>query len=152
MTKKHDAICGIIGMIIAVVLYAASVNIGRIENQTIGADFVPKLTAILLFVLSGILFYNGMKQPVSAKKDDFKHNYKGTFLMFILLCLYVAALDTLGFIISSMIFLFFSLLLLTRKEEVHYVRFVIISVVGSVVISFLFTEVFGVNLPAGILG
>ena len=139
-------------MVIAAALFMGSVQIGKIENQTIGADFMPKIVAVLLFILSAVLFNQGRKAPAGQKKDDFVHNYKGTFLMFVLFIVYVAIFDTLGFLLSSMIYLMCALLLLSRKEEIHYIKFIAIAVIGSVVINLLFTEVFGVNLPAGILG
>ena len=50
MNGKNDKVCGLIGMLIAGALLFASIDIGKIENQTIGADFVPKLVGVLLFV------------------------------------------------------------------------------------------------------
>ena len=72
--------------------------------------------------------------------------------MVFLLILYVLMFDVLGFIVSSMIYLFAALLLLTKPSEVDYKKFVAISVVGAIVIDLLFTQVFGINLPAGLLG
>lgn len=152
MNGKNDKVCGLIGMLIAGALLFASIDIGKIENQTIGADFVPKLVGVLLFVLSGILFLNGMKSSSQPSKDSFPRNYKGTLLMVFLLILYVLMFDVLGFIVSSMIYLFAALLLLTKPSEVDYKKFVAISVVGAIVIDLLFTQVFGINLPAGLLG
>ena len=157
MAKRNDAICGVIGMIVAIALFIGSAQIGEIENETIGADFVPKIVASLLFILSTVLLYQG-KSGMAAearageKKLDYVPYYKGTAVMFILLIIYCFTFSPLGFIVSSAIYLFLALLLMSKKEETKYKQFVVISIAGAVLIDLLFSQVFGIRLPMGILG
>ncbi len=155
MPKRNDAICGAIGMLLGVILYYGAYQIGLQEGATIGADFVPKIVAILMFLFSGFLFLQGRKGMAAEKANppakDYVPNYKGTAIMLVVLIAYIAIFTELGFVLSSMLYLFAALVILSKKEETNYVRFLIISVVGSLVIYFLFAYVFGIMLPEGLL-
>ncbi|MEG1584915.1 MAG: tripartite tricarboxylate transporter TctB family protein, partial [Anaerovorax sp.] len=68
-----------------------------------------------------------------------------------LLVLYVAAFKPLGFILSSVAFLFCAMLFLTPKEKRNWIYIVALSVIIPIAVYFLFVSGFRLKLPAGIL-
>lgn len=65
--------------------------------------------------------------------------------------LYAALIKPLGFIIDSSLFLYFTLCMMTKKENIKWGRFAVLAVVAVVIIYMIFTEIFGIRLPKGIL-
>lgn len=154
MNKYKDLISGICGLIFSVALYVLSVQIGMIENTTIGADFFPKIVAVILFAMFAIVTYRGVKQvknPGEEKKLDYTPNYKGVAILFAAMIVYAALLKPVGFIITSILFLTLAIVLMTKKEEMKPVKFGIITVIAVLFIYFIFMEVFGIRIPKGIL-
>lgn len=153
MSKMKDAICGIIGMIFAAALFFLSVQIGMKESTTIGADFVPKIVAVLLFILFAILTGRGIKEAKNAKEKpaEYKNNFLGAVFMFAAMILYAVLLKPVGFIITSCLFLYGALILMSRKEQIHYIKFLVITLVTVLCINFVFMEIFGIRIPQGIL-
>lgn len=154
MSKFKDLITGICGLIFSVALYALSVQIGLKENTTIGADFLPKIAAVVMLFMFAIVTYRGavaVKNGVEEAPRDYKSNYLGVVIIFAAMIAYAMLLKPVGFIITSMVFLLLAIVLMTKKEELKPVLTIVITVVAVLFIYFVFTKVFGVRLPKGIL-
>ena len=85
------------------------------------------------------------------KPVEYKKNTIGVWSMIVACFLYAALLKPVGFIIDSVWFLYFTLCMMTKKENIRWVRFGILAVVAVVIIYLIFTEIFGIRLPKGIL-
>lgn len=154
MSKFKDLVTGICGMIFSAVLYYLSVQIGLKENQAIGADFLPKIAAVILFAMFLILTVRGYRQVKEGKEEKpqgFRSNYAGVAVVFAVMLLYAFLLKKIGFIITSIVFLFFAIYMMTKKEEFKPVKSIIITVIAVLAIYYIFTAVFGIRLPKGIL-
>jgi putative tricarboxylic transport membrane protein len=68
------------------------------------------------------------------------------------LVLYIALLPIIGFLITTVVYLFAQMYLLADKKERKIPLFLVTSVVTSVFVYFVFKSVFFLMLPAGILG
>lgn len=77
---------------------------------------------------------------------------KSLVLIFAFLLIYLALMTVLGFILSTALYLMVTMLLLTPKEKRNIVVMLIITVVVSVGVYYLFVEGLSLILPAGILG
>ena len=153
MKKYADVITGALGLIIGAAILVMSIQIGLKENNAIGADFMPKIASVIMLLMSGKLLYDGIKASRSYKEEilDYAKNYRGVAVMIIACILYAELLKPVGFIITSMVFLFLALVMMSKKEETNYIRFGIITVVSVLAIYFVFTRLFGIRLPHGIL-
>lgn len=70
----------------------------------------------------------------------------------ILLVLYIISLSYLGFLLSSIVFVFlFNILYSASKDKKTILTSVVISVVSSVAIWYVFGVVFNVSLPTSVL-
>jgi putative tricarboxylic transport membrane protein len=154
-------------ILISVVMYAASNSIKKLTVSKIGADFAPKLVAIAIFILSIFYLINSVKQlkgsttekaiemDTGAKKDQ-EGKKKVSPLSVIgtmgLLGLYITLLPIIGFLITTVVYLFAQMYLLADKKERKIPLFLVTSVITSVFVYFIFKSVFFLMLPAGILG
>lgn len=154
MLKKYgDFIAGLCGMALAVYLFVSGYQIGLNEGKAFGAGFLPKLVATGLFICCAILTYRGVKlmRTIQVEASPYKKNYLGAYGIYLMMVLYAVCLKPVGFVISSIVFLFLAILLTTRREKWRPVFFAILSVVLVLVVYFVFKGIFGIRLPNGLL-
>lgn len=154
-------------IVFSIGMYIASNSIIKLTVSKVGADFVPKLVAIGMLILS--VFYliqsikkqirikNGVDKNAPVEKENETEEKKKISPLSVvatvgLLVLYIALLPYIGFLITTTVYLFFQMYLLAAKTERKIPMFVVISIITSVFIYFIFKYVFYLMLPAGILG
>lgn len=162
MFKKYkDVFCGCFLILLAIGLYAASFGIKSVALNLIKADFFPRLDAALLAILGIILTAAGLKkarhfQHAGEKEEPFWKN-DGTVSMLEtlgLIALYIFALKPVGFMIATFVYLVVQMYVLAPKEKRtrrNAAVFVGVSLITSFAVYFIFTKVFYLMLPAGIL-
>lgn len=162
MFKKYkDVFCGCFLILLAIGLYAASFGIKSVALNLIKADFFPRLDAALLAILGIVLTAAGLKkarhfQHTEEKEEPFWKN-DGTVSMLEtlgLIALYIFALKPVGFMIATFVYLVVQMYVLAPKEKRtrrNAAVFVGVSLITSLAVYFIFTKVFYLMLPAGIL-
>ncbi|MDR0466148.1 MAG: tripartite tricarboxylate transporter TctB family protein, partial [Deltaproteobacteria bacterium] len=80
-----------------------------------------------------------------------KREYRGALLTLLLAVAYVAALEFLGFLISSSLYLFFQIMIMCPPDKVRPARFGLIAVVASGIIHVVFRYGLDLMLPLGVL-
>lgn len=153
MKKYGDLICGAICAVIAVVVFAMSVQIGLKESASIGADFVPKIASVIMLIFSVALMIRGWNasKVYEEKAAEYPSNTLGVLIMLVALVLYAATVKTVGFLLTTVIFVFLAIVLMSKKEETNYVKFAIIAIVATLAIYLIFTRFFGIRLPRGLI-
>ncbi len=177
--KKRELWMGIVLLIFSIAYFAGSFTIPTYSGygtQALDSKFMPRLLAVMMAGLSithmiavlrnkSTLTDDKNKETGSMTADsleDAQKNYdedailKGSSIRDVLviaafLIFYAAAFSSLGFILSSGIFLFGSILFLTPTEKRNWFWIVGLSVVIPVAIYFLFVSGFKLRLPSGIL-
>jgi putative tricarboxylic transport membrane protein len=161
MLKKYgDLISGGFLLILAIALFFGSFGVQRLTISRIGSGFVPQVVAVILAVVSIGVIRNGviaLKFHLNERKDKKEENkeqanMKGFALTLVLLLAYLFTLTTVGFLITTTVYLFAQMLILATKEQRKIPLLIGISVVTSVTVYFIFLKVFQLVLPAGILG
>ena len=136
-------------------LYISQIGIIKISNfAPIDSAFFPKLLSAIMIILALIEIIVGirkMKNATQEAEEEEKINYINVIKTFVLSVIYVAMLQPLGFIISSVLYATSGMIVLCPKEECKPVKFFIISAAVSVVIYILFRYALGLVLPPGIL-
>ena len=152
MNKYADVITGTIGLVIGIAMLVMSIQIGLAEKDAIGADFLPKIAAVITIAMSGKLVFDGWKASRTYQKEtlDYEKNYLGVVIMIAACILYAEFVKPIGFIVTSLVFLYLALCMISRKEERNYLKFAIITVVAVLAIYIIFTKLFGIRLPRGI--
>ncbi len=157
------------GMIIlfAVYIFVSSFYITSEAGAALGPAFMPRLLGIILFVLGVADLFEEMKHagkeknedhPAAGQKKTGNTDYKEWIAKHIDICsgilllVYVYSIKPLGFLISSAIYMFVHMLLLTVNTKRNYLALVLLTVVVPCVVYFGFVKVFYLMLPPGILG
>ncbi|MGI6084773.1 MAG: tripartite tricarboxylate transporter TctB family protein [Acetivibrionales bacterium] len=142
-----------------------------------GAGYYPRMLTIVLIVLTALLFIedrvkerkNQKASEISVSAEDSRSeeiepysettvssedeqqfswsNLKYPAIFLGMMVLYTALLNTLGFIVDTILFLVSGMMVL--KGKLHYA--IIISVLFTLVIYFLFANLLKVQLPTGII-
>lgn len=159
--NKKDFITGFVFLGIAATIFAASFSIKKLVVSFIGSAFVPQVTALLLAGLSVLLIVQSLSMsgagrtekektappsPDAAKKARFS-----IIATFVLLFCYLFFLESVGFLITTAVYLFAQFWVLSRKKP-NLPMYALIAVLSSVIIYYIFVKVFILMLPAGIFG
>jgi len=158
-TRKRDLFIGIGFLLLSIGVWIASFSIKRLVVSRIGSAFVPQLAASLLGILSIILIVQSVAAKSKAvpeasqkeKPEVSAESRKRVLLTFLLILLYLALLEPVGFLITTAFYLFFQFLVLSRKKP-NLPLYGLIAVSTSIIVYYLFVKVFILFLPAGILG
>lgn len=135
-------------MIIAIVYLIFSFQLPAYAYVPIDSDIVPIGLGIILVLLSVMLFFTkDQKQEGNGERIPRKE-LPVVLGVIAFTVLYIALLEIIGFIVTTMLFLFLCSLFLGYKK--HVVN-AIVSLIFPILIYFLFTDFLQVSLPTGIL-
>ena len=175
LLQNKEMLVGIIFLIIGVVYFALAFTIPIYDayggSSVVDSSFVPKVVGILLIVLSILQLIFSSKaaknapaaQTTQASEEDgeFKvedwdddaanrnADTKALVAIFVILIIYMALLSTTGMGSDCLIA---TMLLLTPAEKRNIPLILILSVVVSVGVYYLFVYGLDMVLPRGILG
>ena len=158
--RYKDTVIAIIAIIFAAFYYYLSHRINILEDKFINSTFFPRLLACLLVCLSIVLIIKDFTKKDTkvegdgAQKTIDKAGKIRIFLTFLLLIVYVALMNVLGFPLMTVCYIFGQTLVLTPKEKYSIKRiglFLFISVLSTAIIYIVFTRCFTLVLPSGII-
>ncbi len=147
--------------VIAVVLFINSATFPEsIIDQTGGAALFPRIIIILLLVTLAVRVVIILRDKEEREKPfAFIDFFKGRRLVFFLLFIgYTLVMTTLGFFLSSSIFLAIAIPFLYKLQHGKFMsvkRLVISTVISTSMVFalyYIFVNYFNVILPSGILG
>ncbi|MFD1385296.1 tripartite tricarboxylate transporter TctB family protein [Oceanobacillus oncorhynchi subsp. oncorhynchi] len=160
----NDLITGIILMVLSIVMFTGSLNMEALTESVIGADFMPRMIAILIAIMSIPIIVSGFKNkkevkieeeiPVTEDEEETDNKNGFIYLIFtiILLFVYLFLIPILGFLITTIAYLIIQMLLFSKWTIRNVFLYGVISIITSSIIYFVFRNVFYVMLPTGIFG
>ena len=160
LNKYRDVICGGVIMLCAVILFIATFSIKSLLGMNPGPEFMPRLASVLLFLVALGITVEGLQnvkhhvvEEVSEEEAAYrKAGNRKVLYSAILIGFYVFSLETLGFVISTLIYEFCQMIVLTPMgKKKNYVLFGIITVISTVFFYIVFTRFLYLMLPAGLL-
>jgi putative tricarboxylic transport membrane protein len=124
--------------------------------------FIPILWGTVLFILGAWIFVRGFRRKAAYLKDGgkpikgknfFKENREVVW-SFVALAIYVALLQPVGFLISTILYTTAQILILTHmsKWKKTWLPALITGIVCGILLDYLFKQQLNVLLPQGILG
>lgn len=161
MKNRTDFIAGIVLAIFSILYYmqACSVRIfPGMGKSIVNSQTMPKILAVCLFLLAACLisrpFRKSYKDDNSSKKKmlSLMETVKENSLIiytFGALFLYALALEYVGFIISSAVYIFLQTLILMPKQNRSFIKAAILGVVSGVAAFCIFVYWLDVLLPVG---
>lgn len=164
MKKYQNLISGIIFLVIAIILFQSSFSIVTTIPGRLGAEFMPQVIAVIMAVLSSLLIIIDVAKLIQTKNQEnssfasfskqtiinyVKLNYQ-IILMLSVVAIYIVLLKPLGFVFSTMIFLFTMMSIMSDNIKEKILLHSIVSIIASLSIYYLFRMVFYLYLPVGI--
>ncbi len=156
LKKYGDLITSVFFLVFGIWLVITAKMLPQSAIVSIGPDFMPMVIGVLMAVLAVILLVQSimnLKKPVEIKADEDKPEYKRVIESLILSLAYVFLLQPVGFIISTLVYLFAQIFVLApdaNRTKKDLIIFLIVDVVFTFIVFFLFRYGFKIILPAGI--
>ena len=152
-SKQLDMLCSAIFLAFGGLMLYFSLSIRHIIPTDVGSGYVPIFLSVCILITAGAklaLTLLDKKPPKAAAKSA--SDLAGGLGTVGLMLLYVIAFEPVGFLLSSMVYLFAQILLMSNRDNRRPVLFAAISVALPVGIALLFAYVIKMPLPVGILG
>jgi putative tricarboxylic transport membrane protein len=158
-----DIILGIAVTILATGYFIGSFFIElRVLSTGVTAATIPRLLGVCEFVLGILLTAKGIfsyrlyirtrQFKAEEKEKPEKEDFSAVLETSALLIFYVVAFKPLGFIVSSIIFMFLEMIVVCPSNEKRdYKLFAIVSVATAFIVYFVFRYGFDQMLPTGIM-
>lgn len=151
--KQQDMLCSAIFLAFGCVMLVLSQRIRHLIPSDLGSGFVPAFLSICILVTAGAklaltLLNKKPAKPIAKGDSDLLGGIGTVGLMLV----YVVTFEPVGFLLSSMIYLFAQIMLMSNKDNRKPVLFAAISVLLPLGIALLFAFAIKMPLPVGILG
>lgn len=156
MKKKIELAVGVVFFVLGFGMFYMSSAMQPVIENDIGPGFLPKIVGIGFMVLSVIKLIMSSRLPSEASASFGENTaFKKGILTVVIFTLYVFTFKSLGFLISSVLYLFIEITLLKYDGEdikKGIKSTALIALLVPAVVYFFFTGVLDLVLPAGILG
>ena len=156
--KYGDIIVGVFFMLLSAAMLVMAKMLPKSTVMDIGPDFMPMCIGVMTFVLAAalvLLNIKNMKIYVAQAEAEGpeKADYKRVLTSFIIILVYVFVLKSVGFIISTLVYLPVQMFILApeeRRGKKNVYQLLLTDVLFTFVVFFLFRYGFKIVLPAGI--
>jgi putative tricarboxylic transport membrane protein len=152
--RVNDAITGLLLVLISIAIFSYSTTFPKLFGMQFGAGFWPQLLSVLLAICGASLIFSGIRARTTGTawlELDAWWKQPGTFatvaLVPVAILFYIFASDDLGFIICSLIIIF----VLAYRFGLSLKKALLLSVVTTASMHFVFVEILQVALPWGLL-
>lgn len=168
--RYGDFATGIFFLLLSVFYFSQISTIEIIDSGSVDAAFIPKLVAGAMCLLSicqitasVIKLKKGAGREMQVREENGKQElaeagaqasieWKSTILTAVLLLIYVALFEKIGFVITTMVYLFLQLLILAPERKPKQIAvFAVSSVAAAFLLQYVFIHLLFVMLPEGIL-
>ncbi|MDQ6597472.1 tripartite tricarboxylate transporter TctB family protein [Bacillus salipaludis] len=145
MDIKFDRFAAVLFLVIGILFIIGSKNLTSSSyGSVVGPDIFPFILGIALALLSIRLFIETLRgQRYKFGKKE-KLDYKPFLIILVATLIYVLTLETIGYVITTFIFLF---VCFQAMERGKIIKSLIISACFSGIVYFLFVEVLKGTLP-----
>ena len=156
--KYGDIIVGVFFMLLSAAMLVMAKMLPKSTVMDIGPDFMPMCIGVMTFVLAAALVFLNIKNmkiyvAQAEAEGPEKADYKRVFTSFIIILVYVFVLKSVGFIISTLVYLPVQMFILApeeRRGKKNVIQLLLTDVLFTFVVFFLFRYGFKIVLPAGI--
>ena len=144
--KKPNYIIALLIIIVAGFFYSQTFDFPQLDNQLIGADFMPRVYCILLIILGCILLIQTYRDKDDTEEEESTMKYSIGAMLFVIL--YVIVIPYIGFYISTFLLVLGLLLFSKVKNKIYLIA---IPVGTSLFIYVFFQILLKVSIPMGTL-
>lgn len=149
--KQRDILCSVLFLVFGAFVFVQALPIKPIMEKDLGSGFMPKIIGASIMVIAAVKLALTLMSKASATKATTDDDLKGGLWTIAALSAYVLLFDSLGFILSTALYLFVQILVLSNEQNRNLKLFAAISVITPVAVYALFVYVIKMPLPAGLL-
>ena len=148
--KKNDLVFGIIFVALGIFIFAQTFFYPSLDKGHPGPGLFPNLLATLFIIFGAVLILKARKPSGAGEEAPPPAHGKvaNAFFLLGIIVVYVAAVDIVGFLLTSAVILFALML----KLGAPALRSAISSICITLFINIMFLKILRVPLPPGILG
>ncbi|PKL24613.1 MAG: tripartite tricarboxylate transporter TctB family protein [Spirochaetae bacterium HGW-Spirochaetae-3] len=149
--RWRDIICAVLFIAFGVFMFVVSTGIDPIVANDVGSGFVPRIIAGAIVALAVVLLVLSVLKKRVARTEKADEDLKGGVFTVLALAAYVFLFDRLGFLVSTALYLFVQMTILSNRENRKFKLFAVLALVVPALIYLIFTNLFDMALPAGII-
>lgn len=154
--KNKDFVSGLTLVLLSIIGFFSTnkFNVSSISSFGNPAT-VPRLVLLLLFIMSALTMIGAIRRENGSDEKGEARSLEQKlpeYLTFVLLVVYVFTVKPIGYVISTAIYLFLQMYVLSCFEKKRIWVFALIAIIVSPLLFYIFRAFFDVLLPAGILG
>ena len=149
--KKKGIITSLLFLAFSILMIVFAKDIKPMMKNDLGSGFFPMVVGIAMCGLSVLRLILAIREKEEAAKKS-GDDLMGGLGTLILIGGYCIAFSPVGFIISTIIYLFLQILLLTPKEKRNWLVISLISLIAPFAFYALFVYLINTPLPKGLFG
>ena len=152
--KKRNLITSVIFLVFGAFMLVQSLAVPHKIPSDVGSGYVPAFISICLLVVSGAKLILTLldKDPADDVVKASGWSMKGGIVTMAIMLVYMLTFEPVGFILSSIVFLFALMNWFANNENRKPILFAIIAIVLPIAIDALFVFVIKMPLPKGLIG
>ncbi|WP_320128843.1 tripartite tricarboxylate transporter TctB family protein [uncultured Sphaerochaeta sp.] len=152
MKLKRDQIAGVLlillGLVVFIIIQQFDV---KFSLSYPGPKFLPGLAAIGFFICGAGIFVSSTLNKRDEKTFLLKEGWLRLVFSLILLCVYVLMLKYFGYLLITPIFTYVIVTLFAHGKPTKTINRIIFSILVSLIIYFIYSYIFKLPLPSGLL-
>lgn len=150
--KQRDILCSVLFLMFGVFVFLQAIPIKPIMEKDLGSGFMPKIIGMAIVAIAAVKLVLTLMSKGDSQKATSDDDLKGGLWTIAALAAYVLLFDRLGFILSTALYLFVQILVLSNEQNRNLKLFAAISVITPVAVYALFVYAIKMPLPAGLFG
>jgi hypothetical protein len=152
MRKYIDVVSGSAFLLLGIALYVYTYSIRSFSDASSGVTFLPRLVSVLMIGVSVIVIHNGHDRLRRDPEEGGLPKMHGFFMSLGLVFVYILALERLGFILDTFLYIVVQVGILSGFDRKKMLLGAAIGAVFTVAVYLIFSRLVYIMLPAGILG
>ncbi|MBQ7534983.1 MAG: tripartite tricarboxylate transporter TctB family protein [Stomatobaculum sp.] len=152
--KQRNLLTAVLFLAFGVFMFIQSQGVKHKIASDVGSGYVPAFIAGCLIVVSAakLIITLTRHDPDADKKQKSDSSTVGGVVTILIILVYMLAFEKVGFIVSSILFLFALMNWFANSKNRNIPLFAVISVIMPIAVSALFNYVIKMPLPKGIIG
>lgn len=152
--KQRNLLTGALFLVFGIFFLFQSLQVPHKIESDVGSGYVPAFICILIIIVAAakLIITLTRHDPADDMKVKSLGSTKGGVVTILLILVYVLLFEPLGFVVSSILFLFALINWFANSENRNIPLFAAVSIILPVAVSALFAYVIKLPLPKGLIG
>ena len=152
--KQRNLLTSVLFLAFGIFMFIQAQGVKHKIASDVGSGYVPAFIAGCLIVVSvaKLIITLTRKDPADNVKKKSDSSAKGGVVTILIMLAYMLAFEPVGFIVSSVVFLFALMNWFANNENRNIPLFAAVSILLPVAVDALFVFVIKMPLPKGIIG